>query len=151
MPGQSENQTILLPFERLEISPLLREEMIAQARAEAPNECCGLLAGHIHGMVGRSSARFPIANDLASPELYLTNAQAMLFASRAMREQRLELLAIYHSHPTSEPVPSALDLERNTYGHAVVHLIVSLLGAQPTLRCWWLLDNQSREAQLDIR
>ena len=46
-----------------------------------------------------------------------------------MRTNGTELLAIYHSHPTSEPVPSRRDVEENTYGESVVHLIVGHLEA----------------------
>ena len=32
--------------------------------------------------------------------------------------ERLDLLAVYHSHPTSEPVPSRRDVDENTYGES---------------------------------
>src|SRR4051812_29697627 len=103
------------PFTALEIPDLLCEEVIEHARAEAPLECCGLLAGVITDGVGTVTTRFTIRNELQSPTDYLTEARGMFEASRAMRTGGLELLAIYHSHPTSAPVPSTRDLERNTY------------------------------------
>ncbi len=72
----------------------------------------------------------------------------MLDAFRAMRERELELLAIYHSHPTSSPVPSQRDLEQNTYGESVVHVIVSLANPQPELRAWSLSETGYREIEL---
>lgn len=138
------------PFTALAIPDVLLEEMIAHARAEAPLECCGLLAGTIADGVGNVTARFAIRNELQSPTDYLTDARDMFAAFRAMRAGGLELLAIYHSHPTSAPIPSARDLDRNTYGESVVHVIVGLGGAEPEVRGWWLGDGTYREAQLRL-
>jgi proteasome lid subunit RPN8/RPN11 len=74
----------------------------------------------------------------------------MLAADRRRRECGLELLAIYHSHPAAEPVPSRRDVERNTYGESVVHLIVGLAGAKPEVRVWWLTETGHREASFEI-
>jgi [CysO sulfur-carrier protein]-S-L-cysteine hydrolase len=136
----------MTPFNRLDIPELLLAEAIEHARGELPNECCGLLAGRVADGIGIATTRFSITNDEASPREYLSNARDMLFAFRAMREHGLELLAIYHSHPTSEPVPSQRDIEQNTYGESVVHLIVSLAGLQPEVRTWWLMETGYREA-----
>jgi proteasome lid subunit RPN8/RPN11 len=67
-----------------------------------------------------------------------------------MRESGLELLAIYHSHPSTGPVPSQRDLKRNHYGDSVVHLIVSLAASPPEVRGWWLNESGFREAEWRI-
>ena len=66
-----------------------------------------------------------------------------------MRRQGLEVLAVYHSHPTSEPVPSRTDLQRN-YSPEVVNLIISLQSGQPTVRAWWLTEEAYREAEWEL-
>jgi proteasome lid subunit RPN8/RPN11 len=134
------------PFRRLDIPDLLFEETIEHARSELPNECCGLLAGRIADGIGVATTRFSITNDEASHREYLSNPRDMLGAFRKMRELGLELLAIYHSHPTSAPVPSQRDIAQNTYGESVIHLIVSLTGPQPEVRAWWLTETGYREA-----
>lgn len=134
------------PFTALAIPDVLLAEVIAHARAEAPLECCGLLAGVIADGVGKVSARFAVRNELQSRTDYLTDARDMFAAFRAMRAGGLELLAIYHSHPTSAPVPSTRDIERNTYGESVVHVITGLGGAEPEVRGWWLGEGTYREA-----
>lgn len=135
------------PFTALAVPDWLLEEVISHARAEVPRECCGLLTGVVADGVGTVTARFAIRNELQSQTDYLTDARDMFAAFRAMRAGGLELLAIYHSHPTSAPVPSARDLDRNTYGESVVHVIVGLSGAEPEVRGWWLGDGGYREAQ----
>jgi proteasome lid subunit RPN8/RPN11 len=119
-------QTLLIPADLL-------AAVVAHARADAPAECCGLLAGTPEGRV---SHHFPVRNDLASPTEYLTNARDMLAASKSARAAGVEVLAIYHSHPTSAPVPSAKDVAGNHWGDTVVHLIVGLAGPEPDVRAW---------------
>src|SRR5262245_30819973 len=108
--------------EKLQISRQFHADMLAQALSESPNECCGLLAGREGGV----THRYPLRNALASPVRYESDPRDLLAADKDMRQQGTELLAIYHSHPTSEPVPSRTDLERNFYGSEVVHLIISI-------------------------
>ena len=67
-----------------------------------------------------------------------------------MRARGFDLLAIYHSHPVSDPVPSRTDLERN-YFDGVMHLILSLKAEEPILRGWWLGEKDYREAEWGIR
>jgi proteasome lid subunit RPN8/RPN11 len=129
---------------RLQLPRIFREEIIAHARAELPNECVGLLAGVREGGMGRVVTRYPLVNEAASPIEYLSQAQSMFAADRAMRQAGLDLLAIYHSHPASAPIPSRKDLERS-YSPDVVNFIISLKDNSPLLRGWWLTERQYRE------
>jgi proteasome lid subunit RPN8/RPN11 len=138
------------PFEVLSVPAALVAELVAHARTCVPLECCGLLAGRIVGGTASAVARYAVGNDAASATAYATNPRDMLRAFRAMRESGLELLAIYHSHPASPPVPSARDIAENTYGETVAHLIVSLAGAEPEIRAWWLAPDGAREADLRL-
>jgi proteasome lid subunit RPN8/RPN11 len=63
-----------------------------------------------------------------------------------MRRLDLEIVAIYHSHPTSEPVPSRTDLERN-YSPEVVNFILSLSEKEPRMRGWWLDEKGYQNAE----
>src|SRR5262245_4648195 len=112
--------------------------MFAQARAELPNECCGLLAGTVNpDGVAEVTRRYPLTNAGASPVEYVSDAREMFDAERDMRQRGIHVLAVYHSHPTTDALPSKTDRERN-YSSQVVNLIVSLKGDAPTLRGWWL-------------
>lgn len=111
--------------------------IVARARSEAPLECCGLLAGSADGRV---TLHFPVRNDLASPTEYVTNARDLLTASKAVRAAGAEVLAFYHSHPASLPVPSAKDVAGNHWGGSVVHLIVGLAASEPDVRAWHITD-----------
>jgi [CysO sulfur-carrier protein]-S-L-cysteine hydrolase len=137
---------------RLQLPRRLYEEMIAHARSAYPNECCGLLAGQLSVAscqlpVGQVTHHFPLLNSLASPTEYESDSRSHLRAERAMRDEGLELLAIYHSHPSSEPVPSRKDIERSYYGAEVVHLIISLKDKEPLMRGWRLSETSYSEVE----
>jgi [CysO sulfur-carrier protein]-S-L-cysteine hydrolase len=135
------------PFHLLNISRSVYEGMLEHALAERPLECCGLLAGLIQkdgtGLVER---RYPLVNAAASPVEFESEPRGMFAAVRDIDRRGLEVLAVYHSHPTSEPAPSRTDLARN-WSPNVVNLIVSLTCTPPRVRAWWLSDTDYREAE----
>jgi [CysO sulfur-carrier protein]-S-L-cysteine hydrolase len=128
--------------------------MLAQAMAELPNECCGVLAGPIsrdtRGLPANydraATEYYPLKNVLASPRAYESEPKSMFKAVRDMRRRELEIVAVFHSHPLSNPIPSRTDLERN-YGEEVMNLILSLETRQPVLRGWWFRAGGFEEAE----
>jgi proteasome lid subunit RPN8/RPN11 len=142
------------PF-RLLLSRDLYLALITQARAELPNECCGLLAGRIleadadGPRRALAVGRFPLVNAAASPVEFLSDARSMLDAVRAIDRHGLDILAVYHSHPSSDPVPSRKDREQN-YSPDVMNLILSLKAAEPLLRGWWLAGEEFLEAEWEL-
>src|SRR3954452_20602849 len=94
------------PFRRLSVPRPLFAALVEQALAERPNECCGLLAGRIlPDGVGRVEKRYPLVDAAASPAEFLSEPRGMFEADRDMRRRGTEVLAVYHSHPASRPVP----------------------------------------------
>lgn len=129
------------------------EKIIAQARAEAPNECCGMLAGR-GDMV---EAVFPGRNKDRSSKTYLMDPEDQLRAFQMMDEHGLELVGIYHSHPQTEAVPSRTDRERalDRDGSPLFpdarYMIVSLRDtAQPQVRVFRLAGDQVTEEEVVI-
>jgi proteasome lid subunit RPN8/RPN11 len=137
------------PFRLLIPRPIF-DAILAHAKAALPAECCGLLAGTIADGVGRVTLHLPLVNALASPTEYESEPRCMLAAHKAMRTAGVDVLAVYHSHPTSDPVPSKRDRERN-FGENVVNLIIGLRPAEPEVRGWWLTADAAREAGWEVR
>src|SRR5262249_9240591 len=132
----------------------IHDAMIAQAQADSPNECCGLLAGTI-GTEGetckaRVVSHFPLANSAASPKRFDAAPWDLFAAFRSMRPLGLEHLAIYHSHPTTAAVPSKTDLAEWYYETSVMCMIISLADKEPKLRAWWLSGDNFCEAAWEI-
>lgn len=126
---------------RLRLPRRVHAEMIAHAQSELPNECCGLLAGRVSGALAEVVRRYPLVNLLASPTEYDADPASLFRAIRDMRPDGLDVLAFYHSHPASPPLPSQKDLARNYWGDAVMHFIISLMNEEPVMRGWWLRED----------
>jgi proteasome lid subunit RPN8/RPN11 len=139
-----------MPF-RLVIPRIVHVELFAQARSEQPNECCGILAGTVEAGVGRVLIAYPLPNSAATKaKRYLADTRALFRAYEDIKKSGLDLLAVYHSHPTSPAVPSATDHEQWGHGEEVVCLIVSLLSDPPEMRGWWMNKTEHLQAEWDV-
>jgi [CysO sulfur-carrier protein]-S-L-cysteine hydrolase len=119
----------------------IHDAMVAHCLRDAPRECCGLLGG----IGGRVSSIHPLRNTSPRSEIhYDAHPQDLIDAVVDMRKRGDGPLAIYHSHPRWEGVPSLTDLRENHWG-ALPRIIVSLLGPVPDVRVW-RLDPDSYEA-----
>ena len=107
--------------ETLTIPQQLYDAMLQQLLDAVPLEACGLLAG-VEGHVRRL---YPIENRLHSPVAYEMEPHQQLQAMLQMEEAGLQLLAIYHSHPTGPQTPSATDVDQSFYP-GVAYIIISL-------------------------
>lgn len=98
------------------------DQIVEQARAEAPNECCGMIASRD----GQAVTIYPAVNSAASPPYaYEIDSSDLLRIQLAIDDEDLDLGAIYHSHPRSEPYPSQTDINLAFYPEAL-YLIVGL-------------------------
>ena len=118
------------------------EQMIAQARADAPLETCGLLAGRD----GRVTRVLPVPNILRSRVAYRMDGQEFLDAMAACD---FEPLAIYHSHPTGPLVPSPTDIAEAFYPDSI-YIIVSLAQELPSVRAFRIVGGVVSEVELQV-
>ena len=122
------------------------EEMIAHARDEAPNECCGMIGG----ADGSATTVYRSINAEASPLRYSLDASDQFRIMQEIEKRGEELVGIYHSHTGSAAYPSQTDVNLAAYPDAV-YVIVSLEDPQnPEVRGFWIRDRQIEEAELDV-
>ncbi len=122
------------------------EEMIAHAREEAPNECCGMIGG----ADGSATTVYRSINAEASPLRYSLDASDQFRIMQEMEKRGEELVGIYHSHTASAAYPSQTDVNLAAYPDAV-YVIVSLEDPEnPDVRGFWIRDGQIDEADLDV-
>lgn len=120
---------------RVELSVALAEAILAHARAELPNEACGLIAGDAPFAAGGRPLRWiPTRNALASPYRFEIDPDDLLRHSLAIDDAGGVIWSIVHSHVASPARPSASDL-REARQPAALHVIASL-GGDPELRAW---------------
>lgn len=131
----------------LRIPKRVYDDIIAHARAEVPNECVGMLVGTADGQVKDS---YPLINELQSPTRFLSEARSMLTAEKRRRMAGLELLAIYHSHPTSPPTPSKYD-KADHLGSEILCVIISLADAEPAIKAWRLENDAAQPCDLIVQ
>ena len=124
------------------ISPRHFEELVAHARDEAPNECCGYLALR-DGSVERVERA---QNKRRSPYGYELDDRS-LFAVNELEDEGYGV-AVYHSHPRSPPEPSQTDINLAAYPDWL-YLIVSLEG-EPIVRAWRITDGHANEEDLAV-
>ena len=127
----------------LRLPNAVREALIAHARKEAPNECCGLLIGKGAAV----SECHPARNKVASQSRFQINPADHFVAIRKARSAGLEVIGAYHSHPGTAALPSASDLAEASDG-APVMVIVSLLPPAPVVRAFLLEKGGSKEIRL---
>jgi [CysO sulfur-carrier protein]-S-L-cysteine hydrolase len=104
----------------------IRDAILAHARAEHPNEACGLIAGTVPAADGGvATAWHPTRNRAASPLRYEIDPDDLLRVSLAIDDAGEVIWGIVHSHVRSPARPSATDIERAFYPDAL-YLVVSL-------------------------
>lgn len=120
--------------------------MLQHARSQPGIECCGLLAGH-GGIV---TATFPAENALSSPNAYEISPRELFALFRRMREERLDHVGIYHSHPAGENKPSTRDIEQAFYPEAAYFIISPQLDAPKPIRAFSIRDGRAAELEIDV-
>ena len=128
----------------MRIAPELYEQMIAHAREEAPNECCGMVGS----TDGRAVAVYRAVNAEASPLRFRIDPEEQLGLHNEIEEAGLELGAIYHSHTRTEPRPSQTDINFAKLWPGVLWIIVGLAGEQADVRIWRIDDGRVSDAEL---
>jgi proteasome lid subunit RPN8/RPN11 len=122
------------------------EEIIEHARAEAPAEACGLIAG----AGGKAMRLYRIPN--ADPSIYRYNMEprAQLQAIQDMDDNGWDLLAIYHSHTHTPAYPSPTDISLAFYPDSFYAIVTLQDAAQPQIRAFRIIDSAVREVEVRI-
>jgi proteasome lid subunit RPN8/RPN11 len=121
--------------------------LLAESRRDPTRECCGLLAGNNAAI----TTIFPAHNIHPAPATAYEIAPKELFRLfREIRAQGLDLLGIYHSHPTGDNSPSPTDIERAYYADAAYFIICPRLNAKKHVRAFRIRDGRSDELEIEV-
>jgi proteasome lid subunit RPN8/RPN11 len=131
----------------LKISQALIDQMVAHAREDLPNECCGMVGGRD----GEADVVIRVANSAASPLRYEMDPQEQYDALKSIEDGGGELLAIYHSHTKSAAYPSQTDVNQAVAWPEQVYLIVSLADEdRPDVKGYLLRDLQIADVEINV-
>ncbi len=121
------------------------DEIVAHARADLPNECCGLVATKD----GKVMKTYRCHNIRPSSGSFRMDPLEQIALFQEIHEVGWEVGAFYHSHPTIEPVPSSVDID---YAQAWPGVLWIIVGWRPYFR---YLGNskwrEEREGDPDVR
>jgi proteasome lid subunit RPN8/RPN11 len=131
---------------RLEIPNDIFERMVEQAKAEAPVEACGILAGRN----GRVEKLYKMTNADRSRCHCMMEAKEQFAVVKDIRAAGLTMLAIYHSHPETPARPSAEDI-RLALTPDVIYVIVSLRSADaPAVKGFLINDGTITTVPVEV-
>lgn len=135
----------------LALSAALAEELLAHARAELPNEACGILAGSL--AKARATAYHAARNAETSPTVYTVHPDDLVRIVLGIDDAGQDLVAIFHSHTHTPAVPSPTDRRQAMYPDAI-HILATLMDADArpmqALRAWRIRDGEAIEVPLRL-
>jgi len=130
--------------ESIRVREVVLKEMLLQARRDPQSECCGLLAGR-NGVI---TEIFPASNALASATAYEIAPPELFELFRILREEKLTHLGQYHSHLSSENIPSPTDIEQAGYPDQAYFIVSLLADAPKPVRAFSIRDGAVRELEI---
>jgi proteasome lid subunit RPN8/RPN11 len=143
--NQARAGALLASAATMRIARELYDEIVAHARADAPNECCGMIATRD----GEAVKIYPAVNAAASPLRYEIDGAEQYRIQMAIDDAGLDLGAIYHSHTRSDPYPSQTDINLAFYPDSV-YLIVGVAKDHAEVRAFEIRDGQVSEVELRV-
>ncbi len=130
----------------LKIPNSIFSEMLQQARAEAPIEACGILAGRGHQV----ERLYKMKNTDNSRDHFLMAPAEQFPVVKDIRSADLEMLAIYHSHPETPARPSEEDI-RLALTPNVIYVILSLKDSDnPDINGFLIKDTNVTEVPVSV-
>jgi len=128
-------------------------EIREHGERDYPHECCGLLIGRFDSDGRKTvSETYPISNareEAAKRNRFLIRPEELMRGEKYAREQKLDVVGFYHSHPDDRPIPSQYDLEHAwpTYSYIVVAVEQ---GRAAGLRSWEMEADRSKFNEEEI-
>ena len=128
----------------LSITKELAERIRAHGAETYPHECCGALLGQDNGP-REILGLFPLINrrDDSPRNRFSVTAQDVLDAEKSARQQGLDVVGWYHSHPDHPARPSEYDRDHAWPWYSYV--IVSVAPGQPQDMTSWRLNDDRQQ------
>jgi proteasome lid subunit RPN8/RPN11 len=132
--------------EALVIPGQIFEAILSHCRAGFPNEACGILAGKGNEV----SEIYRMSNIERSQVSYLMDPTEQFKAMKDMREKKMDMVGIFHSHPSSAAYPSHKDVGLAFYEEAV-YVIVSLAGGGAVVKGFRIKEKEIHEVEILVK
>ncbi|CND55299.1 mov34/MPN/PAD-1 [Mycobacterium tuberculosis] len=132
----------------LTIERALVDRIIAHARADHPDEACGIIAGPIGS--DRPARYVAMENAERSPTFYRFDSQEQLKVWREMDDRDEEPVVIYHSHTATEAYPSRTDISYASEPNAHYVLVSTRAEDETEFRSFRIVDGEVTEEEVTV-
>jgi len=132
----------------LTISTALHDKIVAHARADHPDEACGVIAGPAGS--DRPVRFIPMLNAERSPTFYRFDSMEQLRVWREMDERDEEPVVIYHSHTATQAYPSRTDIFYASEPGAHYVLVSTRDPDQAEFRSFHIVDGMVTEEEVRV-
>lgn len=133
------------------------EKVLDHVKQTYPHECCGLLVGESYDTREVTDYRvIPNINEERAHDRYVMDPKVWNEVDKELRDKKLEILGIYHSHPDHPSRPSEFDREHAAaiFAHEVYsYLVVACEKGVKTQAQSWILrekDERFEEEEIEI-
>lgn len=129
----------------MKIKKQVVESIIDHAKKDAPIEACGYLAA-LNGVVIK---HYELPNIDKSTEHFSFEPKDQFAVIKDIRENNLELSAVYHSHPVTPARPSLEDIKL-AYDPDISYVIVSLAAKEAKLESYKIKNSNVALEGLEV-
>lgn len=116
------------------------EELINYGRSKLPFEVCGILSGYNNNV----QSIWKLKNEMNSSSRFFVGKKAVEETLQQISQKEEKVIAIYHSHPTTAPVPSYVDII-NHPDSEVKMIIISYKTKKPIVKCYSVQNGAYKE------
>jgi [CysO sulfur-carrier protein]-S-L-cysteine hydrolase len=141
--GEMDNVEPMLTIERSIV-----DQIVAHARADHPDEACGVVAGPIGS--DRPVRFVPMANAERSPTFYRFDSMEQFKVWREMDDRDEEPVVIYHSHTATEAYPSRTDISYASEPNAHYVLVSTRSSDETDFRSYRIIDGEVTEEEVTV-
>jgi len=132
----------------LTIEQAIVDQIVAHARADHPDEACGIVAGVIGS--GRPSRFIAMGNAERSPTFYRFDSTEQFKVWREMDDRDEEPVVIYHSHTATEAYPSRTDVSYASEPDAHYVLVSTRDADEEEFRSYRIVDGEVTEEEVAV-
>ena len=129
----------------IQIKKTITDRLIEHSREDLPIEACGYLAGS-NDIITK---HYKLANADNSPVHYSFHPEDQFEMIRKSREEGLEIMACYHSHPATPARPSQEDI-RLAYDPEIMYVIISLADSVPEIKAFRIINGKVSHEELIV-
>jgi proteasome lid subunit RPN8/RPN11 len=128
------------------------DRLVAHARADHPDEACGVIVGPEGS--DRPERVIPMTNADRSPTFFRFDPSEQLTLAKELDANDEEIVVVYHSHTATEAYPSRTDISYAAEPQAHYVLVSTAESGRDdgpvSVRSFRILDGEVTEEELDI-